>query len=140
MRSAYVVATALSCLSLLTGCPERPSEERDKSLIDRRQEIALLVKAKDLRLVTLHFVDGSRAQRIVYFGEVDRLAQAALRLQNNPGVNPYTSTKTSKLEQINVWKLSADGPFWWSTPDLLKNYDPKGATVFGWNYVTKVRP
>jgi len=63
----------------------------------------------------------------------------------DPGVNPHTGQRlTERTIRIShtpfVASASIDtradlqpmGPFWWSTPGLMKNGDPSGAQVFLW--------
>jgi len=84
-------------------------------------------------------VNGEDVRNIVLASEAEAMKAACYTLHVDPGVNPHTNNKTAETseilieplgEDVDIKKLRANGPYWWSTPDLQKNGDPKGAVIF----------
>lgn len=99
------------------------------------------ISLSDLRNVLLIFTNSpsSPSNFIVHKDEVDRLVEVCIKLHHSPGKNPHNGGDTAKIERIFVEEgLEPKGPYWWSTPDLKKNDDPNGASVFGWTKRTLV--
>lgn len=95
-----------------------------------------IVQASDLRQVTLYWVTvtgGNSTNYIVLAEDLERMVIATKKLHNEPGINPHNGVKTVKIGAIVSQPLKATGPYWWSTPDLQNNYDPRGARIWTWN-------
>lgn len=82
----------------------------------------------DVRQVTIYFYDGSH-QFLIHKDGIEAFVEAQVKLHFEPGVNPHNQNKTKKIWKITSSELSYDGPFWWSTPDLMKNGDPAGVKI-----------
>lgn len=67
---------------------------------------------------------------LVHELHVDRFVAAVKHLHVHPGVNPANGERCAPVWRITVSPLQATGPYWWSTPDLQRNYDPAGAVLF----------
>jgi hypothetical protein len=67
---------------------------------------------------------------VVHESQVDTFVQAQKTLHFEPGINPHTQGRTQPIGRIRIRTFEASGPFWWSTPDLQENRDPKGAIDF----------
>ncbi len=131
---------AVFCLSLFTGCVREQEEGRSATSTEGFEEEALLLEAKDLRLMKLFFIDDSMVHRIVHYKDVQKLVQATLSLHYDPGVNPHNGKKTLRLERITLWKLRMTGPYWWSYPYLRVDSGTQGVEIFHWDFVSEVVP
>lgn len=99
-----------------------------------------LPPSSDLVLITHYYKHGGSFENVVMRGHVNRLVEALLELYHKPGINPHTEEETSKIfkitlreqkgEKISGLVLESSGPYWGTTPGLMKNYDPCGAKVF----------
>lgn len=95
-----------------------------------------IIQATDLRLVRLYWKEGgSSLEHIVAVQELNRFVQASLALNHKPGRNPHINGKTAQVGAITVTLLRPYGPYWWTTPDLQNNEDPKGARTYDWDVV-----
>lgn len=85
----------------------------------------------ELRQVALYFVGDAwpRSTHIVLASEVDKFVAACRELHHESAINPHSGLKTARLSRITVGRLVLFGPYWWSTPGLRDNGDPKGARV-----------
>lgn len=61
------------------------------------------------------------------------MVTATKKLHHKPGINPHNKGETAKIGAILSQPLEATGPYWWSTPDLQNNGDPRGAKIWSWN-------
>lgn len=86
-------------------------------------------RISEIRKVVLIFEDGHFQDYMIHENEVKRFVEACTKLYYDPGINPHTNGATKKLRRIDVAAFSFMGPFWWSTPDLLENHNPRGARV-----------
>ncbi len=86
-----------------------------------------------LKEVTVHFENGSTSAYLVSQSDLDRFLKATLELHHDPGVNPHSGGTTDKVVKITSRTLQSKGRFWWSTPGLKANDDPKGAEILEWS-------
>lgn len=82
----------------------------------------------DIRQVTVYFLDGSKSV-LVHKDAVETFVAAQTKLHFEPGRNPHNQRETKKAWKITSSSLTWDGPFWWSTPDLMNNFDSAGAPI-----------
>jgi hypothetical protein len=83
------------------------------------------------RCVRVTSLDGrSDSEYVVHESQVATFIEAQKNLHFEPGVNPHTGGVTQRIGRIQVLSYKAQKPRWWSTPDLMENDDPAGATVF----------
>lgn len=92
------------------------------------------------RRVVIHWKENLEGtEHIVLAKEAKIMQLACHRLHVDPGINPHTRTAASPATSVTIEPLGdnvdtkwlyATGPFWWSTPDLQDNDNPKGAVVF----------
>ena len=93
----------------------------------------------DLREVRIYWIGdrGDYRSHFVHKDHVDRMVLACVKLHGYPAVNPHNNTPTSLAARITVGAPAIKGPYWWSTPNLMKNDDHEnGAPIidFGWPY------
>jgi hypothetical protein len=67
---------------------------------------------------------------LIHRDEADRFVAATVQLHGPGCVNPYSGNATTPVDLIAVGDVVPIGPFWWTTPDLLRNHDPAGARIF----------
>lgn len=60
---------------------------------------------------------------------LDTFIDAQVKLHHYPGVNPHDGAVQHKLVKVRWAKLECAGPYWWTTPDLMKNDDPNGVCI-----------
>lgn len=92
----------------------------------------------DLVVVTNYWQNNSSPSTyVVALSQLRLFKEATLRLHHSPGINPHNKEKTMSLSRMTIRRLckvreevKADGPFWWSTPNLKENYDHSGAMIF----------
>lgn len=78
------------------------------------------VRAEDLR----DFVVWWKGEHIrgdhyvIHKNHVDAMRDAFVALHHSPGVNPYNGLKTAEIWKLECGPLLANGPYWWTTPDL----------------------
>ena len=82
----------------------------------------------DIRKVTVYYFDSSDSH-LVHKDGVEAFIEAQVKLHFEPGVNPHNQKPTKKIWKITASALTWDGPFWWSTPDLMNNGDPAGVKI-----------
>lgn len=98
------------------------------------------VSRDGFRRVVIHWKEKAGSdEHIVLAEEAEIMQQACHKLHVDPGVNPHNGNATSPATSITIEPLGDDidprllkayGPYWWSTPDLQDNDDPRGAVVF----------
>jgi hypothetical protein len=102
----------------------------DKQIVPITEEF----KVSDLRLVTIHWQDtGTQTTHFVVAPDVQKLAQATLRLHHTPAVDPGTGGQTRKICIATSEPMAFYGPYRWMTPGLAGNDDPAGARVLQGN-------
>lgn len=85
-----------------------------------------------VRQVTMYFVSGGWTSYLMAQSDVDVFIEASKRLHWRPGRNPHNGVEAAKIWRISVAEFVITGPFWWSTPDLQNNHDPRGASIIQW--------
>ena len=109
--------------------------------MDREMARKRLKKARpeDLRVVVIKWKDGGKDRRdIVFAEEAEAMRVANSHLHINPGKNPHNGITANPADRIEIepvepgiaiHRLEPNGPYWWSTPDLQNNNDPRGAVI-----------
>lgn len=82
-----------------------------------------------IRKVTLYWIKGAPTSFLVAESDVTTFIEATKRLHWQPGRNPHNNVECSKIWQLTVSRMEMRGPFWWTTPDLHKNDDARGARI-----------
>lgn len=89
-------------------------------------------------MVTVYFEGTTQSVHFVTSNELERLLEATVELHHDPGINPHNQGKTARAVRITGRKIRMDkrkvhayGPYWWSTPGLANNDDPRGAKIYG---------
>jgi len=94
---------------------------------------------RPIQQITIYWEKGGdTATHMVSGNDVQRFVKATLELHYKPGKNPHNGMETTKVVKITARSLRHDGPFWWSTPGLKDNDDPKGAVIWSWEYAEEV--
>ena len=92
----------------------------------------------DLVVITSYWQESDHpSTQVVRASHLGRFVVATLQLHHRPGINPHNGEKCAKLAKLTVrrlWKeaskVRASGPYWWSTPGLRWNDDPRGAKIY----------
>lgn len=85
----------------------------------------------EYQIVQVSFRDGiTPREYLIHRDEVDRFVAATVQLHGPGCVNPYSGNATTPVDLIAVGDVVPAGPYWWTTPGLLNNYDPTGARIF----------
>jgi hypothetical protein len=85
-------------------------------------------RLSEIRKVTLHWHDRSPTSHLMHKDDVAMFVEASTRLHFDPGINPATGGKTSKIWQITVAELEFKEPYWWTMP-CLGDGDRIGARI-----------
>lgn len=93
------------------------------------------LKLSDVREVR-YLLDGSSyyTSHIIHKDQVKDMCRAILALHHSPGKNPYSDVECAEVTYIEIKKLSAKGPFWWTKPSLGKDATEEGVTLFNDSY------
>lgn len=132
---ATIAATVLLGISavMLVGILSRHQLREENDAVQVRHKAAENINSVNkLRKVILKYEGGKTSEELMLEGDVEKFVEASIQLHHDPGVNPHNGEKAAKVETICVQKIRASGPFWWTTPGLKKNDDPKGAVIFTW--------
>lgn len=100
----------------------------------------VILKTEPASKVIIYFEGESRIglhlEQYIPLKDVGAFLEAAHRLHFRPGINPHNRKVTARLKKIEVFPTTltvadcnVQGPFWWTTPDLRRNYDPNGALI-----------
>lgn len=75
---------------------------------------------------------------IVHVDHLVTLCRGLLELHFEPGINPHEGYHVAGAHGISLSVLNEKGPYWWSTPGLLRNDDPAGAPILEWTRPERV--
>lgn len=91
-------------------------------------------RISEMRQVVIHYRNLRPSTYLIHQCEVERFVEASKQLHSDPGLNPHNGNLCAKVWKITVTPVRATGPFWWTTPGLQNNDDPRGAHVFNGDY------
>jgi hypothetical protein len=87
--------------------------------------------------VTVEYEEGHKCEYIVSQADIDKFVRAFVHMHNELGKNPHRTDSENiavKIDRITAKQLVAGGPYWWTTPDLMKNNDRRGAKIWDWGW------
>lgn len=78
------------------------------------------IRAEDLREFAVWWKGDSlhHDKYVIHKDHVDAMRDAFVALHHSPGVNPHNGERTAEIWKLECGPLLANGPFWWTTPDL----------------------